>query len=127
MIILRKQYSDNSNTTALGVAASAAGGLGYYGLKHRQINKQRNLKAEGVTKLATEIYNKNNSNSLKRAWSKVSGRNKRLEKKVVKTIGDLNNTARRAKGRSALVGAGITSAGTAVTLGIRAYKNHKKK
>lgn len=126
MIILRKQYSDNSNT-ALGVAASAAGGLGYYGLKHRQINKQRNLKAEGVTKLATEIYNRNNSNSLKRAWSKVSGRNKRLEKKVVKTIGDLNNTARQAKGRAALVGAGITTAGTAATLGIRAYKNHKKK
>lgn len=126
MIILRKQYSDNSNT-ALGIGASAAGGLGYYGLKHRQINKQRNLKAEGVTKLATEIYNRNNSNSLKRAWSKVSGRNKRLEKRVMKSVGEINEAAKRAKGRAAWAGAGIATAGTAVTLGIRAYKNHKKK
>jgi len=126
MIILRKQYSDNSNT-ALGIGASAAGGLGYYGLKHRQISKQRDLKAEGVTKLATEIYNKNNSNSLKRAWSKVSGRNKRLEKKVIKSIGEINEAAKRAKGRAAWAGAGITAAGTVATLGARAYKKHKNR
>lgn len=121
----RKKKLDKE--TELAAAGSLGLGGGYVGLKAAAVKKREKTLKEGAHTLAEDTWRRANSNKFKRALNKVTGKNKRLERDLIRTFENIERESTRKIKKAGKTGAIIAGSGLVLTGAGRLIKDRLDK
>lgn len=123
----KKRRSRINNITKAGIGGSVLAGGGYLAGSAYITNRAKQIAKNAATEKANDQFRRVNSNWLKSGWSRLTGKNKRIENKLVSTMENIDQAASSRIKRAGKIGLGIAGAGTALTLGARSIMKRKAK